>query len=190
MSKPAYNRAFEIAHSTGTHAHMIRTPWGTPDSAKWLADGIVWVSTPSHGGYLLSRERFTAMPPTLRAFTFIGTDAPQAFEEDCAWCAVALAWPSLQSAEALFHAERCAEKCNPTEYAKWVDAGRPTAETEWDVHITANEIRAMIREQEYDLTPAQAQDAARRISSRLLDLIAKHADEIAHDVVSNIAHTS
>ena len=187
MSKTAYNRAFEIAHSTGTAAHLLATPWGTPNTAKWVADGIVFVSTPSHGGYLLSRERFMTMPDTLKAFTFVGTGAPQAFEEDCAWCAVVLAWPYLYSAAVLFQAERCAKQCNPTEYAKWVDAGRPTVETAWDVHITASDIRAMIREQGYDLTPAQAQDASRRTCSALLALIAKHADEIAEAQVALVA---
>jgi hypothetical protein len=188
MSKSVYNRAFEIAHSTGIENQLLRTPWGTSETSKWADDGIVWVTTPSHGGYLLSRERFMSMPDTLKAFTFVGTGAPQAFEEDCAWCAVLLAWPSLFGASQLFHAEQCAKQCNPTEYAKWVDAGRPTADLDWDVHVTADEIRAMVREQEYDLTPAQAQDAARRISSALLALIAKHADEIAEAQVALAAH--
>lgn len=42
------------------------TPWGTPDRADQVLHGIWHVSTPSHGGYVLSDERQAAMPEALR----------------------------------------------------------------------------------------------------------------------------
>ena len=59
------------------------TPWGAPDLVEELADGIVQVVTPSHGGIHLSAERLLRMPERQR--TFDGW-----YEEDCeAWFVVA-----------------------------------------------------------------------------------------------------
>ena len=43
-----------------------RTPWGTADHAVVIADGIVSVSTPGHGGVKLSPERNREIHPALR----------------------------------------------------------------------------------------------------------------------------
>ncbi|NJR80717.1 DUF7007 domain-containing protein [Sphingomonas corticis] len=42
------------------------TPWDAPDRAEQVLPGIWRVSTPSHGGYVLSDERQAAMPEALR----------------------------------------------------------------------------------------------------------------------------
>jgi hypothetical protein len=42
------------------------TPWGTPDHAEQVLPGIWRVSSPSHGGYVLSDERQGEMPEALR----------------------------------------------------------------------------------------------------------------------------
>lgn len=42
------------------------TPWGAPDHAEQVLPGIWRVSSPSHGGYVLSDERQGEMPEALR----------------------------------------------------------------------------------------------------------------------------
>ena len=66
------------------------TPWGEPDHVREIATGIEWVTTPGHGGFRLSRERYRSMPHRFRLASFTGD---QHFEEDCSWCAVVLAFP-------------------------------------------------------------------------------------------------
>lgn len=74
----------------------ISSPWGTPDTAEELVPGIVWVSTPSHGGYWVQPHRFAEMPTPIQATsTFAGQ--PHWYEEDCDWALVALAFPRLFS---------------------------------------------------------------------------------------------
>jgi hypothetical protein len=43
-----------------------RTPWGTADSVEDVAPGIVFASTPGHGGFKLSPERNAVVPDPLR----------------------------------------------------------------------------------------------------------------------------
>jgi hypothetical protein len=85
------------------------SPWGKPDHAREIAPGIWDVSTPSHGGYLISRERFDAMPAHLQAFQpFSGTQG--AYEEDCDVCVVVVAFPDcferVAQARAIINANR------------------------------------------------------------------------------------
>ena len=55
------------------------TPWGTPDRADQVLHGIWRVSTPSHGGYVLSDERQAAMPEAIsRADPFYEEDVDYA----------------------------------------------------------------------------------------------------------------
>ena len=83
-------------------ARPTSSPWGPVQSATDVAPGIWFVSTESHGGYLLSNERRFAMPVHLKeVFTFAGGNW---FEEDCDWAIVALAFPDLFPPEALPHA--------------------------------------------------------------------------------------
>ena len=59
------------------------TPWGYPDTAEQVLPGIWTVSTPSHGGFILSAERQAAMPAALRL-------AEPFYEEDVDWSLVIL----------------------------------------------------------------------------------------------------
>lgn len=68
------------------------TIWGYADSVREIAAGIVSISTPSHGGYILSEERMKEMPEYFRLCSFTKDNH---FEEDASWCAVALTWPHL-----------------------------------------------------------------------------------------------
>ena len=65
------------------------SPWGQPQDVENIAEGIDWISTASHGGYILSPERFAEMPEALRSGLWAGE---RAFEEDCDWCRVQLAF--------------------------------------------------------------------------------------------------
>jgi hypothetical protein len=80
----------------GQTRQHIWTPWGISDSAEQIAGGITFYSTPSHGGFHLSPERMQAMPEHLRACSYTKNES---FEEDCSWCAVALAFPEYFSKE-------------------------------------------------------------------------------------------
>ena len=55
------------------------TPWGWTTDIEELAEGVWRVSTPSHGGLKLSRERWEELPAELRDVMFTQTFA----EEDC-----------------------------------------------------------------------------------------------------------
>lgn len=61
------------------------TPWGTVDHSITVIDGMWFVSTPGHGGIVLSPERQNQMPLYLRKHNFLGKNAPY-YEEDCSFC--------------------------------------------------------------------------------------------------------
>lgn len=64
------------------------TPWGSAQSIDKIADGIVQVSTASHGGIGLDETRNAQMPDALRV------DGGW-YEEDVQWALVVLAFPDL-----------------------------------------------------------------------------------------------
>ncbi|WP_442755644.1 DUF7007 domain-containing protein [Methylocystis sp. JAN1] len=68
----------------------IHTPWGAADREKFYAEGIVFYSTPSHGGFRLDALRNAKVHPLLR-------EADGYYEEDCAWAKVAFTFPELFS---------------------------------------------------------------------------------------------
>ena len=57
----------------------MHTPWGPPQDIEELAEGVWRVSTASHGGLKLSRERWNSLPDCVRDAMFTPTFA----EEDC-----------------------------------------------------------------------------------------------------------
>ena len=58
---------------------LMYTPWGWTYDVEELADGVLRVSTPSHGGLKLSRERWDSLPAQVRDAMLTATFA----EEDC-----------------------------------------------------------------------------------------------------------
>lgn len=52
--------------------------WGQPDEVREIIPGVIWITSPSHGGIVLSNERNAAMPDYMRR-----SDA--VYEEDCNW---------------------------------------------------------------------------------------------------------
>lgn len=71
------------------------TYWGYADDATELAPGIWSVSTPSHGGIIISAQRHNAMPAHLRAIRTFADGLN--YEEDCDWSIVAMAFPEAFS---------------------------------------------------------------------------------------------
>ena len=67
------------------------TPWGRAQNVEILdRDGIVWVSTASHGGLRISKICALAKNITQAAIAqSIETDEHFWFEEDCAWAVIA-----------------------------------------------------------------------------------------------------
>ena len=57
----------------------MHTPWGRAQDVEELADGVFRVSTASHGGLKLSRERWEEIPEQVRN-VFLN---PLYAEEDC-----------------------------------------------------------------------------------------------------------
>ncbi len=77
----------------------ISTPWGMAQSSEVYADGVVFHSTASHGGFKLDRARNAAMPAMLRV---VGGW----YEEDCEWAKVAVGLPALFTDHERRHADR------------------------------------------------------------------------------------
>lgn len=71
---------------------LLSSPWGLVDEVREHAPGVYFVTTPSHGGFLVTADAWRRMPQGLRA---IGSPwgGMYAFEEDCCYAAVVLAFP-------------------------------------------------------------------------------------------------
>lgn len=78
------------------------SPWGSIQDSSEFAPGIVKVSTASHGGILLSPERWAEFRKALPSFESWAGEG--ALEEDCDALAAAIVWPSLLPADLVFHA--------------------------------------------------------------------------------------
>lgn len=67
------------------------TPWGPTQEINEIAPGIVFYSTASHGGYLVSPERNKQIAEKYR----LGKQFLGWYEEDCGWAPLAATWPEL-----------------------------------------------------------------------------------------------
>ncbi len=90
----------------------MNTPWGRADYVREIGNGILSVSTPSHGGYYVPPAMVARMPEAARA-TFCGVSGW--FEEDCDWALVAMSFPELFPPEAVGHARRTVACCKSAE---------------------------------------------------------------------------
>jgi len=90
------------------------TPWGKSDHQRKVTRGINFYSTPSHGGFKVSNGMLKKMNPILAS---IGMDGW--FEEDCAWCAVYLAFPELFNPEHVKQAKDTLKNWWPLEYQEY-----------------------------------------------------------------------
>lgn len=80
-------------------AAFMDTPWGRADNYEDIGQGIMSVSTPSHGGYFVPPSVLRIMPKGL-----VNRDGW--YEEDCEWCKVAVAFPHLFPKDTFGAAER------------------------------------------------------------------------------------
>ncbi|MFC3098383.1 DUF7007 domain-containing protein [Alteraurantiacibacter palmitatis] len=80
-------------------ANGVWTPWDWSQGAEVYAEGVVFHSTASHGGFKLDDAHNAVMPPALRV------DSGW-YEEDCEWVKVAFGFPELFTA----YERRIAEK--------------------------------------------------------------------------------
>lgn len=85
------------------------SPWGPVQSSTTIADGIYTVSTRSHGGFKLDRSRNANVPPCVRA-------AGGWYEEDLAWCWVAISYPNHFKPEDVASAKQAAKNWFPDQY--------------------------------------------------------------------------
>lgn len=68
-------------------------PWGNIGCAAEIAPGWWSITTPSHGGFVLSVERLAAIPAEHLAASFGSQGVLGYFEENCDWSIVAVAFP-------------------------------------------------------------------------------------------------
>ena len=104
----------------------MRTPWGSSDYQKQIAKGITRVSTPRHGGFYLSKERWAELMSIFPQFvSFAGNGW---LEEDVDWAVLYAAWPELFSED--FYAEVNFPQAlqSPQRYVKGIPAGYWTGE--------------------------------------------------------------
>ena len=106
---------------------LAYTPWGAPDHITVFGPGVVFYSTPSHGGFKVIDGLNDAMPAELR-------NADGWYEEDSEAAKVALAFPHLFSARERATAQRT--------WDHWLSpAGRARHETEmakWQASVRAS----------------------------------------------------
>lgn len=67
------------------------SPWGRITDLTQVADGITFVSTESHGGFILGNDRLALMPEAFRSHSPFAGIAH--YEEDCDAPIVVLAFP-------------------------------------------------------------------------------------------------
>ena len=81
------------AHTRLLQDVPMHTMWGYADAMTPIADGIVYVSTPSHGGFWLNKPRLHKVPLDWRMSRFGNARTPLSpwFEHDCDWCFAVLA---------------------------------------------------------------------------------------------------
>lgn len=84
----------------------MNTPWGKADRVQELGRGILFVTTPSHGGYFVPPELNGFIPLAHRLATWRGQGMDGWYEEDCDWCIVARTFRGLFCREAIDSAEQ------------------------------------------------------------------------------------
>ena len=106
----------------------VRTPWGKSDESVYVAEGIRFYYTPSHGGYGVSIRKAEQMPKPLRKLgeLFAGK---LWFEEDVDWAAVVAAFPDLFSEEDQKKAIRTLRHWHTDEYEEWAGEEVPEEES-------------------------------------------------------------
>lgn len=89
----------------------MMTPWGRAQTHENIGRGIMHVTTAGHGGYFVPEYMLGSIPENRRNFAAAWSGSEQWYEEDCAWAAVALAFPDTFPPEAQESARRTLEVC-------------------------------------------------------------------------------
>ncbi len=90
----------------------MHTPWGPSQTHDTIAQGLVRVSTASHGGYHVSEDRWQEIERMFPAFkSWAGRGW---LEEDCDWALAALTFPDQFDTQAIFNALRTARSRSDT----------------------------------------------------------------------------
>ena len=83
------------------------SPWGQIDGKQLIAEGLILVSTSSHGGFWLREDMLAKVPLNMRRARFHSpSDDSPWFEEDSDWCFVALTFPEAVNRDELESAKR------------------------------------------------------------------------------------
>jgi hypothetical protein len=82
---------------------MANTPWGRSDNKEILAPGIVFYTTPGHGGYKIYKFKLKQMPERFQ-------NADGWYEEDCEANKVIVCFPGLFPQAKVDHAKQMVEK--------------------------------------------------------------------------------
>lgn len=75
------------------------SPWGIVQDEETIADGIVYVSTASHGGIWVSPELLGRVQEAMRDYAAYWSGSSSWFEEDCAAQCVVVSFPEHFPAE-------------------------------------------------------------------------------------------
>lgn len=92
----------------------MRTIWGTAQHVETIAEGILWVSTASHGGFKLNRKMNAQMPDYMRS-------KGGWYEEDECWALVAIVFPQFFKEEQKLAAHRIFINYFPKAFERYYD---------------------------------------------------------------------
>jgi hypothetical protein len=69
------------------------SPWGIVQDEEVIAEGIIYVSTASHGGIWVARELMHRITHEMQDYAKYWSGSSQWFEEDCAAQCVVVSFP-------------------------------------------------------------------------------------------------
>lgn len=81
------------------------SPWGIVQDEETIAEGIVYVSTASHGGIWVSPELLGRVQEAMRDYAAYWSGSSSWFEEDCAAQCVVVSFPEHFPAEQVERAQ-------------------------------------------------------------------------------------
>ena len=77
----------------------MSSPWGIVQDVEVIAEGIVYVSTASHGGIWVASELLHRIKKEMQDYAAYWSGSSQWFEEDCAAQCVVVSFPEYFGAE-------------------------------------------------------------------------------------------
>jgi len=75
------------------------SPWGIVQDEEVIAEGIIYVSTASHGGIWVARELLPRISEEMKDYAKYWSGSSQWFEEDCAAQCVVVSFPEYFPAD-------------------------------------------------------------------------------------------